>query len=101
MTHVRSSREFRTSSGRIGVMTNRTAHSFRTANGSDVIERRSSIRGTMHGEPPRTQLTALVIGTYREMPGLALDLRQAARLFGLRDVTCRIILEDLVREGRL
>lgn len=82
-------------------MINHTVHVSNTAIDADPIERRRSVRGTLHGEPPRTQLNALVIGTYREMPGLALDVRQAARLFGLRDVTCRIILEDLVREGRL
>ena len=41
------------------------------------------------------------MGAYREMPGLTLTLPQAARLFGLRDDTCQIVMEDLVREGRL
>ena len=35
------------------------------------------------------------------MPGLILHLKQAARLFGLRETTCRIVLEELVRQGRL
>jgi len=32
---------------------------------------------------------------------LTLRLEQAARLFGLRTRTCEIVLEDLVRQGRL
>jgi predicted transcriptional regulator of viral defense system len=42
-----------------------------------------------------------MLGAYREMPGLILHVRQAARLFGLREETCRIVLEDLMRDGRL
>ena len=38
----------------------------------------------------------MILGTYREMPGLALSLSQAARLFGLREQTCGIVLDDLV-----
>lgn len=43
----------------------------------------------------------MILGTYREMPGLCLQLQQAARLFGLRPSTCQIVLDDLVAEGRL
>jgi hypothetical protein len=43
----------------------------------------------------------LITGTYREMPGLRLTLPQAARLFGLRDDTCKAVLDDLVQRGRL
>jgi hypothetical protein len=57
-----------------------------------VPERRANARG---------ELVSLIAGTYREMPGLSLKLPQAARLFGLRELTCKVILEDLVREGRL
>ena len=64
-------------------------------------ERRQSPRGGVHGEPARVHLRALVLGTYAEMPGLSLTLPQAARLFGLREVTCRCVLGDLVRESRL
>jgi hypothetical protein len=42
-----------------------------------------------------------ILGTYREMPGLILHVRQAARLFGVREETCRIAFADLVRAGRL
>jgi hypothetical protein len=55
----------------------------------------------LQGEPPRDQLKSTIVGAYREMPGLTLTLPQAARLFGLRDHTCQIVMEDLVREGRL
>ncbi len=59
------------------------------------------MRGTAYGEPSRAQLIALILGTYEEMPGLSLYLHQAARLFGLREATCLVVLSDLVREGRL
>jgi DNA-binding IclR family transcriptional regulator len=39
----------------------------------------------------------MIEGTYRELPGLDLALTQAARLFGLRETTCRLVLDDLVR----
>jgi hypothetical protein len=65
------------------------------------IERRQSSRGGTAGEPSRSQLVALIRGTYREMPGLSLHLRQAARLFGLRERTCLVVLTDLVNNGQL
>jgi hypothetical protein len=64
-------------------------------------ERRSNSRGTVEGEPPRRLLEAMILGTYTEMPGLSLHLNQAARLFGLRSATCKIVLDDLVRDGQL
>ena len=64
-------------------------------------DRRRSVRGGVHGEPPRRHLVALILGTYAEMPGLSLPLPQAARLFGLREATCTVVLTDLVRDGRL
>ena len=66
-----------------------------------TAERRRLPRNFVQGEPPRAQLTSNIIGAYREMPGLNLTLDQAARLFGLRSSTCRIVLEDLVKDGRL
>lgn len=50
-----------------------------------------------------------VLGEYREMPGLALTIDQARRLWGTDAVTCRRIADVLVerhvlrwsREGRL
>ena len=64
-------------------------------------ERRNAKRGGVRGEPSRPQLTSLILGTYAEMPGLSLHLHQAARLFGLREATCLVVLRDLVRDGRL
>jgi hypothetical protein len=64
-------------------------------------ERRRSMRGSVHGEPSRAHLVALILGTYEEMPDLSLNLHQAARLFGLREATCLVVLSDLVRECRL
>ena len=64
-------------------------------------ERRRTPRGPVQGELPRAQLTSAVVGAYGEMPGLRLTLGQAARLFGLPDTTCRMVLDDLVKEGKL
>jgi hypothetical protein len=64
-------------------------------------ERRRTPRGGIHGEPARAHLVALILGTYAEMPGLSLHVHQAARLFGLREATCQVVLDDLVRDGRL
>ena len=64
-------------------------------------ERRHRSRGSSEGEPERRYLVSMIVGTYREMPGLSLHLNQAARLFGLRPATCQIVLEDLVRVHRL
>ena len=46
-------------------------------------------------------LVAWILGAYREMPGLILHAQQAARLFGVRDETCQVVLTDLVRAGKL
>ena len=72
-----------------------------TATITERRERRCSVRGGVHGEPARAHLVALILGTYAEMPGLSLHLHQAARLFGLREATCQVVLDDLVRDGRL
>lgn len=64
-------------------------------------ERRRNARDTASGEPSRKRLVTMIEATYREMPGLTLSLQQAARLFGLRERTCHVLLNDLVREGRL
>lgn len=68
---------------------------------SQRAERRRSARGGVHGEPARAYLVTLILGTYAEMPGLSLHVHQAARLFGLREGTCQVVLNDLVRAGRL
>ena len=64
-------------------------------------ERRSVIRGTSHAEPSRGELVAMILGMYREMPGLSLYLRQAARLFGVPAVTCQLVLDHLVVRNEL
>lgn len=35
------------------------------------------------------------------MPGLSLNVHQAARLFGVTRITCKAVLEELVRRGAL
>ena len=42
-----------------------------------------------------------VIGEYREMPGLALTVPQAQRLWGCEAETCRCAIDVLVRRGIL
>jgi hypothetical protein len=44
---------------------------------------------------------SMILGTYREMPGLTLHLNQAIRLFGLPSDVCRDLLEALVGAGHL
>jgi hypothetical protein len=63
-------------------------------------ERRRSPRGVT-GEPERSQLVALVLGTFREMLGTRLSLAEARRMFGVREVTCRVVLDQLVKQHRL
>ena len=55
------------------------------------------------------RLVERVLGEYREMPGLALTIEQARRLWGCDAVTCQRIVDVLVerhvlrwsRDGRL
>ena len=82
----------------------RTAKRFRDdENGVSLPfpDRRAHKRERGVGEPDRRYLVSMIVGTYREMPGLTLRVNQAARLFGLRVNTCRIVLDDLVENGRL
>jgi len=46
-------------------------------------------------------IVTMVLGTYREMPGLSLVIADARRLFGLPPDTCRTVLDQLVAAGRL
>jgi hypothetical protein len=66
-----------------------------------TVDRRERTRGTVTDEPSRRQLEAMILGMYHEMPGLSLQLAQAARLFGLRSPTCQIVLDDLVGRNHL
>jgi hypothetical protein len=63
-------------------------------------ERRRFPRGAS-GEPERPQLISLVLGTFRETLGERLSLAEARRLFGLREVTCRVVLDYLVGQNLL
>jgi DNA-binding IclR family transcriptional regulator len=47
------------------------------------------------------RLKVMIVGTFREMPGMRLNVSQAVRLFGVAPATCRALLEDLVRSGEL
>jgi hypothetical protein len=64
------------------------------------LERRQVVRGTA-GEPDRAQVVPQILGTFHEMLGLRLTLADAQRMFGLREATCRVVLDDLVKEDRL
>ena len=68
--------------------------------GAESLDRRRQQRGA-GAEPMRADLVAMVLGTFREMPGLCLHLNQAARLFGVHPTTCQVLLDDLVALGRL
>jgi DNA-binding IclR family transcriptional regulator len=37
-----------------------------------------------------------VLAEFEEMPGMALTLQQASRLFGLEETMCRLVLDVLV-----
>jgi hypothetical protein len=64
-------------------------------------ERRDRTSGSVDSALAGHQLDAMIVGTYREMPGLSLHLTQAARLFGASAQECQIVLDDLVRLGHL
>lgn len=64
-------------------------------------ERRRLRRDASSGEAPRRQIETMIIGMYREMPGLSLHLAQAVRLFGLPLSTCQVVLEQFVQQGIL
>jgi hypothetical protein len=66
-----------------------------------IAERRQIMRGNSDREPRRPHVVASILGSYSEMPGLCLRVEQAARLFNLSLDSCRIILDELVRESRL
>jgi DNA-binding IclR family transcriptional regulator len=43
----------------------------------------------------------MVLGTFRETLGERLSLGEARRLFGLSEVTCRVVLDELVGQKLL
>jgi hypothetical protein len=63
-------------------------------------DRRQAPRGRV-GEPERAQLVPLILGTFQEMLGMRLSLAEAGLMFGLREVTCRVVLDQLVGDNRL
>ena len=48
--------------------------------------------------PPLESIVARIRGEYSEMPGLRLTFAQACRLWQLDASTCKMLLEQLVRE---
>ena len=58
-------------------------------------------RGEETARSPEAGLVRQVLGEYREMPGLALTMKQAARLWGSDEVTCRRIADVLVGQHLL
>ena len=44
---------------------------------------------------------SVVLGTFKETLGERLSLAEARRLFGLPEVTCRVVLDYLVGENLL
>lgn len=59
--------------------------------------------GASRFDPARyaTDTLQRIRGEYLEMPGLTLNLKQAARLWQLDPGQCRVLLEQLVHEGFL
>jgi hypothetical protein len=51
--------------------------------------------------PTDREWSQRILAEYREMPGLRLTLRQAARLWALDTVDCQAILDTLVAAGSL
>jgi len=68
---------------------------------SPMVERRRTPRGVTGYEPHRAHLVSRTLGSYAEMPGLALTVTQAARLFGISSGTCQLVLDALVEQKRL
>ena len=52
-------------------------------------------------DPDESDLYTRVQGEFREMPGLTLTLRQAARFFSLDPIRCERVLHALVHAGHL
>ena len=52
-------------------------------------------------DPVDAGLIARILGEYREMPGLALTLDQARRLWGCDAATCRAVVDLLIARGVL
>jgi DNA-binding IclR family transcriptional regulator len=55
----------------------------------------------MNVESDHPKLVRRILGTFKEMPGVQLSLQEAERMFGLRESTCRALLEQLVGEKSL
>jgi hypothetical protein len=53
------------------------------------------------GRPTDHEWSRRILAEYREMPGLRLTLRQAARLWALDAVHCQALLDALVASGSL
>ena len=51
--------------------------------------------------PTDREWSQRILAEYREMPGLRLTLRQAARLWALDTVNCQAVLDALVAAGSL
>ena len=56
---------------------------------------------TSESTPRQARITERVRGEFREMPGLALTLAQAGRLWGLDPATCADVMDQLVSSGFL
>ena len=52
-------------------------------------------------DPAASNLVALIMGAYGEMPGLQLNQRQMARMFSCPESACGAALNGLVSDGRL
>ena len=61
----------------------------------------STVSGFFPQADQKSMIAERVRGEYREMPGLALTLAQAGRLWSLDAATCADVLTNLVESGYL
>lgn len=64
-------------------------------------DRRRTTRGTPDGGPKRQEVVSRILTSYTQMPGLALQSDEAARLFDVHPTICRLVLDHLVDSGQL
>ena len=64
-------------------------------------DRRRHTRGLSQDVPRRRDLIDRIVGTFGEMPGLRLTIREATLLLGIPETTCLLVLNSLAEDGRL
>ena len=83
--------------------TDRHAYGIVGRSDNDVLGNRlaTAVRNGVGAPEPMSPLAIRVHGEYREMPGLRLTVRQAARLFGMAPDAADAVLHELRRTSVL